>query len=76
MTHPTPPLPPSSQEHNYLYALPAVALIGALAASYYTGVAISLVSSGVYLVSSALCIASIGCLSHQASARTGETYIL
>ena len=71
-----PALPPHHplplQEHNYLYALPAAALIAALAAARYTGYMVPVVASGVYLISSALCIASIACLSHQATARTGE----
>jgi len=63
--------PDDPQEHNYLYALPAVAIAATFAATKAMGVAWTGLTNGVYLVCSAMCIASIACLSHQASARTG-----
>lgn len=62
--------PDDPEEHNYLFALPALAMGVALVAARGSAL-LPMVTSGVYLVSSALCIASIGCLSHQATARTG-----
>ena len=62
--------PDDPQEHNYLFALPAVAMCAALWVARGTSY-LPMVTEGVYLASSALCIGSIGCLSHQASARTG-----
>ena len=63
--------PDDPTEHNYLYALPALALAASYAVAHFLGVAAPIVTSGVYLVASALCISSIACLSHQATARTG-----
>ncbi len=59
-------------EHNNLYAWPAGLLVGgyALGALLSSGEAPG-ITSAAYLASSALCIAAIGCLSNQASARTG-----
>ncbi|KAG1676348.1 hypothetical protein FOA52_001143 [Chlamydomonas sp. UWO 241] len=66
--------PTDPEEHNYLYALPAIGLIAALAYARFGWTAgLPMIAAGVYLVSSALCIAAIGCLSHQATARTGTT---
>ena len=59
-------------EHNNLYAYPAGLLVGgyALGALLSSGEAPG-ITSAAYLASSALCIAAIGCLSNQSSARTG-----
>lgn len=57
-------------EHNNLYAIPAAALLGGWAVGRYLG--LDEVTSATYLVSSALCIAAIACLSQQSSARTGN----
>lgn len=57
-------------EHNNLYAIPAAALLGGWAIGRYLG--IDEVTSATYLVSSALCISAIACLSKQESARTGN----
>eukprot|EP00775_Hariotina_reticulata_P007046 gene7046-7260_t len=57
-------------EHNNLYAIPGAALLAGWAVGRYLG--IDEVTSATYLVSSALCIAAIACLSKQESARTGN----
>ncbi|GBF90340.1 hypothetical protein Rsub_02446 [Raphidocelis subcapitata] len=57
-------------EHNSLYAIPGAMLLAGLAAGQYLG--LEEVTSATYLVSSALCIAAIACLSKQESARTGN----
>lgn len=48
----------------------AAALLGGWAVGRYLG--LDEVTSATYLVSSALCIAAIACLSQQSSARTGN----
>jgi len=57
-------------EHNNLYAIPGAALLAGYATGRYLG--LDEVTSSTYLVSSALCIAAIACLSKQESARTGN----
>lgn len=57
-------------EHNSLYAIPGAALLAGWAAGRVLG--LDEVTSATYLVSSALCISAIACLSKQESARTGN----
>ncbi|KIY92604.1 NAD(P) transhydrogenase subunit alpha [Monoraphidium neglectum] len=57
-------------EYNNLYAIPGAVLLAGWAAGRYLG--LDEVTSATYLVSSALCIAAIACLSKQESARTGN----
>lgn len=62
--------PDDPPEHNYLYFLPTAALLALYAAGRYYSV--PQIGTMAYLVSSAACIAAIGCLSNQSSARTGN----
>ena len=62
--------PGDPEEHLQLYAIPAGALLAALAAGQALGV--PEVTSMAYLASAGLCIGSIGCLSNQSTARTGN----
>lgn len=62
--------PEDPVEHNNLYAIPGAVLLAGWAAGRYLG--LDEVTSATYLVSSALCIAAIACLSKQESARTGN----
>lgn len=62
--------PGDPDEHLKLYALPAAALLASLAAGQAMGV--QEVTSMAYLASAGLCIGSIGCLSNQSTARTGN----
>lgn len=62
--------PTDPVEHNYLYAIPAAALLAGWAIGHVSGA--SEITSASYLASSALCIAAIACLSNQSSARTGN----
>lgn len=57
-------------EHVQLYAIPAGALISGFFAGHLMG--FPGITNAAYLASSGLCIASIACLSNQASARTGN----
>lgn len=57
-----------------LYYLPALVMAGGAAAGLAAGVAPSLVSGGMTLMACGLCIASIGCLSHQSTAGTGTCW--
>lgn len=56
---------------SQLYYLPLVAMAAAWAASGALGLSSGAIAGGITLVSCAMCIASIGCLSHQTTARTG-----
>lgn len=62
--------PGDPDEHLQLYALPAAALLTSLAVGQALGV--QEVTSMAYLASAGLCIGSIGCLSNQSTARTGN----
>ena len=62
--------PDDPPEHNYLYFLPTAALLALYAAGRYY--AVPQIGTMAYLVSSAACIAAIGCLSNQSSARAGN----
>ncbi len=50
-----------------------VAMAGVCALGVKLGWSIPLMAGGVGIIASALCIASIGCLSHQSTASTGTT---
>jgi len=65
--------PDDPKEHNYLFYLPGLVMAAGAAAGLSAGIAPSLVSGGITLMACALCIASIGCLSHQSTAGTGTT---
>ena len=62
--------PGDPAEHLHLYALPSAALLGSLA--LWQALGVPEVTSMAYLASAGLCIGSIGCLSHQSTARTGN----
>jgi H+-translocating NAD(P) transhydrogenase len=62
--------PTDPDEHNYLYAIPAVSTIGGLLAAHMTG-ATGIYSMG-YLASSLCCIGGITGLSGQKTARIGN----
>jgi NAD(P) transhydrogenase len=62
--HPHPLVPRVLRTHT------AAALLGGWAVGRYLG--LDEVTSATYLVSSAMCIAAIACLSQQSSARTGN----
>lgn len=53
------------------YLLPGAVMAAGAIAAKVAGVSAAILSNGITLVSCALCIASIGCLSHQSTARTG-----
>jgi H+-translocating NAD(P) transhydrogenase len=57
-------------EHNYLYIIPALALLGIYSFGYYLQV--PAIASMTYLASAVACIAAIGCLAQQKTARTGN----
>lgn len=57
-------------EHNNLFAIPLGIVLAGYAAGKVAG--FEEITSATYLVSSALCIAAIACLSNQSSARTGN----
>eukprot|EP00884_Botryococcus_braunii_P006438 jgi/Botrbrau1/15796/Bobra.4_1s0147.1 len=62
--------PGDPEEHNRLYAIPAAALVGGFAVGQVAG--FPEVTNMAYLASSGLCIAAIGCLSQQSTARVGN----
>lgn len=71
LTNPPPPAAPPPWAAVCFLLLPAAAaLLGGWAVGRYLG--LDEVTSATYLVSSALCIAAIACLSQQSSARTGN----
>jgi NAD(P) transhydrogenase len=62
--------PSDPEEHNYLFAIPALTSLGGLIASYVSGA--SAVYSMGYLASSLCCIGGINGLSTQKTARVGN----
>jgi H+-translocating NAD(P) transhydrogenase len=62
--------PGDAPEHNYLYFLPALALLTIYSAGLYYGA--PAIASMTYLASAAASIAAIGCLSNQKTARIGN----
>ena len=57
-------------EHNYLYAIPGFVMLAIYAMGYYLQV--PAIASITYLTSAVACIAAIGCLAQQKTARTGN----
>ncbi len=55
-----------------LFYLPLVVLALGAVGGGALGLPADMLAGGVSLVAGAMCIASIGCLSHQSTARTGE----
>ena len=65
--------PGDPKEHNNLFAYPAATLVGGyLVGSLIFGSHATGMTSAAYLASSAMCIAAIGCLANQSSARMGN----
>lgn len=62
--------PTDPPEYNNLYAIPAGALLATYAVGHFAGY--PEMQNTAYLAASGLCIAAIGCLSNQSSARVGN----